>query len=109
MNSAGLLQYVCDFDPPRARRSDPQTSHKAAASAEEGLPERSRMILRALNDEDMNGSELDQHFGWLNNTAVRLLHRLRRAGLIEGVGERPTVTGRMAQVYRTTGKGARCL
>lgn len=103
----GLLQYVVDFDPPRARASDPKTSKAAASSVVEGLTARSRKILLTLNNDDMNGSELDQHFGWLNNTAVRLLARLRRAGLIEGVGESPTVTGRMAQQYRTTAKGVR--
>lgn len=96
---------------PRARKTDPSTSHRAAASVVRGLAHMEAEFLRALEHcpgllKERNSSEIDQHYGWLNGTAVRHAHFLLGAGYIRDTGkERPTATGRMARVFGLTDDG----
>lgn len=111
--STGLLQHALDFNPPRARRTDPKTSHAAAEQARTHIRGQCQQILiqlRSCPPGGMNGAEVDQILGWLNGTAVRHMKTLSTNGFIEHVGERATpTTGCMARTYRITAKGSEAL
>jgi len=103
----GLLRYV-KFDPPRARHSDPDTSHLAAESMQNGAGLQRLQIVRLLVTipKGLNAGEIDEELGWPNNTAVRRMHELRRTGLIMPMEKRRTPIGkRLAYVYITTTAG----
>lgn len=89
---------------PRARRTDPSTSHQAAESVVESAAVQRAAILRVLkkSPKGLTNDELDTFFGWRTGTASRRTSELYEAGEIqrrEG-DERPTATGRPAQINR---------
>lgn len=90
---------------PRARRTDPDTSHAAAASMLDAAREHHALILRAL-DECQHPLSAEQIAARLELTHVQVNRRmseLRGAGLIEPTDQRvPTATGRTARTYRRT-------
>lgn len=90
--------------PPRARTTDPDTSHMAAAEAEAGQAAQQALILDALTVEgEMTADRLDEYLGWRTSTASRRLHELRRMGKVEWLERTaPTRTGRLAHLYRVT-------
>jgi len=89
------------FDAPRARKTDPPTSHAAADSMREGAETQRRMIVDALEYGPMTGDQLDAHYGWPHATANRRLPELRDAGLVVMMTEtRETRSGRSARLWR---------
>ena len=95
---------------PRARRTDPETSHEAAESMVEGAASQRAEILRVLRDDHelwmwspscgMTADELDEYIGWRATTAGRRLIELQRLGLVRRTTEkRPTRSGRAAFVW----------
>ena len=88
---------------PRARNSDPDTSHAAADQAGRLADAHRAMILEALRDRPMTGDELCARFDWPHATANRRLPELRDAGLVAMTDEkRKTRSGRAARVWRLT-------
>lgn len=64
-------------NPPRARSTDPQTSHDAAASMVEGAKAQRERILEILRERGpMNAYEIDKAIGWRETTAGRRLKEL---------------------------------
>jgi predicted ArsR family transcriptional regulator len=90
-----------DVPPPRARRTDPVTSHLAAASMIEGAASQRAAIVRALKEHGpMTANEMDRMHGWRDATAGRRLSELREAGAVVADGTRLTESGRSASLYR---------
>lgn len=98
-----------DCDPPRARTTDPETSHEAAESMVEGAKAQRAVVLHILRfgirgkynaDEiDTNAQKADKN--WPRTTAGRRLPELRSAGLVERLDEtRATRSGRQASLWR---------
>jgi len=89
-------------EPPRARTTDPVTSHMAAESMVGGAAVQRHAIVEALSAHgDMNHSELDEMVGWPAHTSNRRLVELRRAGAVERTGNKTlTASGRYAFEYR---------
>jgi hypothetical protein len=94
---------------PRARTTDPHTSHAAAASLTlDRLSDVQRTILRALSERPMTDEQLT---GWWTRSMARRASessiRSRRAelvaaGLVVDTGQtRPTLLGRAAIVWGT--------
>jgi hypothetical protein len=88
---------------PRARASDPETSHEAAASMLDTAARQRLRILAFLNDCGTNGAtsnEIDQHFGWDAATAGRRMKELTDMGVVTRTARRRVTTrGRRAAVY----------
>jgi DNA-binding MarR family transcriptional regulator len=110
----GLLAGL--FDPPRARRSDPDTSHEAADSMGDGGAAQQRLqIMRLLvtlsNGNGMNAGEIDAALLWPVSTAGRRMCELRRAGLVRRDREThlTPVGRRRAYVYVVTVEGRQWL
>ena len=93
---------------PRARTSDPETSHEAAASMEGPAKSQRNDCLKLLRftgprtadeiDEYMEGLT---HGRWPRTTAGRRLPELEELGLVERLPEkRPTRSGRKAHLWR---------
>jgi predicted HTH transcriptional regulator len=89
---------------PRARRTDPSTSHAAAESLGESPKFQREQILRVLRKSPagLTNDQLDEQFQWRTGTASRRTAELLAAGAIERRegDERKTATGRMAQINR---------
>jgi hypothetical protein len=93
---------------PVARKSDPDTSHKAADSMREGAALHRARIMQLLyaHPEGLTGDEINDLAGWPAATAGRRLVELVRMGLaslaygadLEPI-TRATRSGRAAQVY----------
>lgn len=90
------------FPAPKARRTDPETSHAAAASMGDAAGIQRAAILAALVGVDgLTNDELDAAHGWRTGTASRRTVELLRAGqVIRGPDTRLTEGGRAALVYR---------
>ena len=95
------------FTEPRARSTDPRTSHAAGDAVDAaGQRERIMELLKAVGRPTgmwhggLNADQIDQYIGWRLTTAGRRLSELKRRGLVEVVGERLTRSGRKASVYR---------
>jgi len=74
------------FDPPgpRARRTDPETSHEAARGAQKAAASQRRHIVQALIvNGPMTGDGLDAFFEWPNATANRRLPELQEAKAVK--------------------------
>ena len=91
-------------EPPRARASDPVTSHAAAESMVDGAAVQRQAIVDALQSwGPMNHSQIDAFLGWNAHTSNRRLVELRRAGAVERTGRKTlTASGRYAFEYRVT-------
>jgi len=83
-----------------ARRTDPETSHKAAATVKVFANVHYKLILASL--EFHPGETIYQIADrtHISHVAIaRRLPELERAGLIRTEGERPGPTGRMCRVW----------
>ena len=101
----GGLQHVGDLvreHRPRARASDPETSHEAAESMVDGAAIHRDMILETLaqHPKGLTGDDLDRLHDWPAATACRRLKELQRAGeVFKSDIKRETRSGRLAFVY----------
>ncbi len=100
-NLAGLPM----FDEPRARASDPKTSHAAAESMVGPAAAQRKIITDALAYSGPQCADmLDYAIGWRPTTAGRRLKELEKAGLVERTDLfAPTRSGRSAQVWKLKG------
>lgn len=88
-----------------ARRDDPDTSRRAAASMVAPAGSQRWEVLEALRRRPMTADEIDVEIGWRDTTAGRRLRELERHELVEPTGDtRTTRSGREARVYRVTAK-----
>ena len=87
---------------PRARQSDPATSHAAAESMQGEASEHHELILAVLNDhEGLTATEIGCRCKLSSVQVARRMKELERLGLAETTGEtRRTQSGRMARVWR---------
>ena len=91
---------------PRARTSDPGTSHAAARSMEKPADVQRAKILAALV-RPMTADELDESLGLRPTSAGRRLPELREMGLVRELkATRPTRSGRQAHVYALSTEAA---
>ena len=101
-------QLGINFDPPRARNTDPDTSHDAAhIMRESGLAKgQRRQVILALGVEPMHSFGVDQYYGWRDASASRRMTEVRNAGCSEKTGEkRKTVGNCTGHVHRLTELG----
>jgi hypothetical protein len=91
------------FEPvaPRARASDPTTSHAAAASMLEPADLQRALIVHALRTQGpMTADELDVALDWRETTSGRRLAEAERQGRVRRTGNtRPTRSGRNAEIW----------
>lgn len=96
-------------DPPRARSSDPATSHQAAARAKiKAGSNRARALaaLASAGDEGLTDFELADRTGVQQTSIGCRRKELERAELVEFAGvTRPSPTDSPARVYRPTVAG----
>ena len=88
-------------DIPKARRTDPETSHQAGDSAIEMASSHRAQILALLRKVyplTLTHSEIDDRLGWQHPTAARRMKEL--GDDVEAMGTRPTHTGRLGTAYR---------
>jgi hypothetical protein len=84
-------------DRPRARSTDPETSHQAARRVPAG--EHRRMILAALDGGPAGQSEIARRTGLTVAQVSKRLCELRRAGVIVRVGEAMSASGGREAMY----------
>lgn len=96
------LVPIDDEPPPRARNTDPETSHQAARSMHGGAKGHRASILGLLGQRGpMNGDQIDEAMGWRVTSAGRRLCELVAMGLVERTEDvAPTRSGRKAGVYK---------
>lgn len=91
------------FTEPRARSTDPATSH-AAGRAVDAAGQRERIIKLMREYADLGGmtaDQVDEFLGWDKSTAGRRMGELVTRELIEVTGEtRKTRRAQFARVYR---------
>ena len=87
---------------PRARTTDPQTSHAAARSMRSTAAEHHERILGALEaDGDLTPEQIADRCGLDSVQVCRRMAELERLGLAWPTSEtRKTRSGRMARVWR---------
>jgi predicted ArsR family transcriptional regulator len=100
-----MSQLRIDFPLPRARRTDPDTSHDAAdsmAGEKGGAATQRRDILNYLSvSGEATGDHLDEALGWRSATANRRLKELVQQGhLVRTDIKALTRSGRKAYCYR---------
>jgi predicted ArsR family transcriptional regulator len=97
-----MLQLSIFDSAPLARRSDPSTSHEAAASAKDLQARHHRIILACLRDHGPAGKDRVAALTSLTGVAVcRRLVELERAGLIAPTGRNVKSTaGRNEREWR---------
>ena len=88
---------------PRARASDPSTSHRAAASVKYRAGSQKALLVQAYRRAEgpLTDDEAAHHAGLLAKPGCCWWHRcsdLREDGVIERVGERKSTTGRTNEV-----------
>jgi len=88
--------------PPKARNSDPDTSHQAAASVEDSAETQRRSVQYILRTYGPKiADEIDALLGWRVTTAGRRLPELRALGLVEMLPETgATRSGRQAHLWQ---------
>lgn len=103
-----------DYKPPLARRTDPETSHMAAADAVVGSNRGRLLVLFHLRKASMTDFELADATGWQQTSIGKRRGECAAAGLVEalrdGKGEpvrRNSPSGSLAQVWTLTVAG-RC-
>ena len=87
---------------PRARTTDPETSHEAAESVTQSAAGQRTRCLEALHEHGpLTADEIDALVGWRLTTAGRRLPELAELGHVKTTSEkRRTRTGRNAYVWR---------
>lgn len=87
---------------PRARTTDPETSHAAARSMTGTASEHRERILGVLEVHgDLTSEQIGEHCGMSSVQVCRRMKELERLGLAEPTSEqRRTQSGRMARVWR---------
>jgi len=88
---------------PRARRSDPRTSHIAAASMREAAADHRARIMQALGEttRPLSAEQISTFLSIDKVQVGRRMHELVRTGLVEVTSQIvKTSTGRPAQTYR---------
>ena len=105
-------QFEFRWQPPVARRSDPETSHEAAKDASFHASEGRILAMRALHEHGpMTDYELEASTGWQKNSIGKRRLDCQRAGMVELLvlcGEkqkRPGPSGSMCLVWQLTPKG----
>jgi predicted ArsR family transcriptional regulator len=99
-----MLQLSIFDSAPAARRTDPRTSHEAAASAKDLQARHHRIILACLRDHGPASKDRIASLTNLTGTQVaRRTTELERAGLIRDTGDKARSTaGRAERVWKTT-------
>lgn len=94
MNQIGLFDAPV-MDAPRARRTDPATSHAAAASAVQLAQDHHAMILQALQHGPAGKDGIAARIGLDGHRTGKRMCELERAGLIRLTGRTvPSASGR---------------
>lgn len=75
------------FDAPLARRTDPATSHRAAASARDLQRQHQRLIVAALQAGPLGKDGIAARTGLSGVAVARRTVELQRAGLIKPTGK----------------------
>jgi predicted ArsR family transcriptional regulator len=92
----GAMAPLCE--PPRARRSDPATSHAAAESAKEMADRHHQIILQCLREHGRCGKDAIASRTRLTGVAVaRRMAELVRAGKVRDIGAKATSTAGRAE------------
>lgn len=97
------MQAELDLAPPRARRTDPSTSHAAAAQATGVAKAHQERILAALRESDrpLGAEEIADCIGILAYQVRKRLSELQDQHLVElAPGERKTRAGRAERLWR---------
>jgi hypothetical protein len=87
------------LEPTRARRTDPGTSHEAAARVQEFAGEHFRLILGALAVRPGNIYDIADHTGLTHVQVARRAAELADGGKIKSSREEPGPTGRKCRVW----------
>lgn len=91
---------------PRARTTDPGTSHAAARSMRDAASAQRAKLLGAVRGSGLFGltcAEADSQLGWRETSAGRRMSELRELGLVHDSGMlRKTPSGRQAIVWRAS-------
>lgn len=90
--------------PPRARRSDPETSHAAAASAKELQADHHALIVAVLKRAGPLGKDgVAARCGLTGHACGKRLSELERASLIALTGRKvPSTSGRQEREWAAT-------
>ena len=114
-------QIVAAGDAPRARKSDPNTSQRAADTSAATLRQTKYRVLRVIEvHPDRPGSEINDLYRFMGarlnwsrvawDTPRKRAGELADDGYLEVVGERPAVGNNQPEsIYRLSEKGARVL
>lgn len=99
-------QEVLDLDGPRARRTDPETSHAAARSVR-NVTAKQVAVLRRLADEPSTDEDLVDRVDGQTPSGIRTRRsELVRAGLVVDSGVRAELrSGRLGIVWTVTERG----
>lgn len=90
-----------EFEPPRARTTDPGTSWRAARGVDGNTDRRRAYDALAAAPEGLTDFELGDRIGRQQTSAGKRRLELQRAGLVEWSGEvRPSPSGAHARVWR---------
>ena len=118
-----LFDLATGFDSPRARASDPVTSHAAADATQAGLPKMKAAVLRtiAVMRTEPVGSEINARYQELHiadpsrfpqahpDSPRKRAGELAEDGLLDIVGHRPGVFGKAESIYRLSPEARRIL
>lgn len=103
---------LLEWEPPRARVTDPQTAHMAAEKASLGASRGRLLVLQHLSVRPLSDFELADLTGWQATSIGKRRHECMRAGYVEraldGRGEevrRETPSKSMALVWAITESG----
>ena len=95
---------IFDIPKPRARHTDPDTSHEAAESVEDSAPAQRAQILEYLrNYGPLTADALDEALGLRLTSAGRRLPELQGLRLVDMTRSKAkTRTGRFARLWKAT-------
>lgn len=91
-----------DMFSPRARSTDPDTSHAAAVSVADSAGGQRARCLAELARGPLTADEIDGRVGWRITSAGRRLSELLEIGLVRRLdSKRKTRSGRMARLWES--------